>query len=83
LAPFTTLAESAAKRSRDALGDAVQEGLLPLDHGFVVNQYKEANDPDWNVLVCHPRSLKHWSFEGVSMIAIDEVTAMLSQVGAW
>ena len=80
---FTTLTESATKRLRDALGDAVQEGLLPPNHGLVIKQYKESNDPDWNVLVCHPRSLTNWSFERVAMIAIDEATSMLSQIGAW
>jgi hypothetical protein len=85
ISPFTTLTEAAAARLRSALAAAVEEGLLTADHGFVVRQYREYDKchEDWNVLVCHPRSLKHWSFRGVTMIAIDEVTSMLFQIGSW
>jgi hypothetical protein len=83
--PFTTLTEAATKRLRSALVDGVKTGQLSPNHGFCVKQYKEHRTADekWNVLVCHPRSLKHWSFKGVNMIAIDEVTSMLFQIGSW
>jgi hypothetical protein len=41
------------------------------------------DNKDYSVLVVHPRSLHRFSFKGVTMVAMDEVTSLLRQIGSW
>jgi hypothetical protein len=83
LCPFTSLTVAVAQRLRDTLNEAVLDGRLPADHGLVVRQYQEDMSTDCNILVIHPRSLRKYSFKGVTTLAMDEASAVLRQLGSW
>jgi hypothetical protein len=84
LVPFTTLTIATTARLIKAIQEARQVGFLPPGQKIIVKQYQDKDKvADWNVLVCHQRSLKNWCLHDVTTLLIDEATAMSDQTVEW